>query len=336
MRVKTSPPATGELWTVILAAGEGRRLHSLSVAPDGRTIPKQFCSFCSDSSLLARTLERAQRLSRPERILAVVLDDHRNWWRDELSGLPDENVIVQPCNRGTAAGLLLPTLHIMQRDREATMVVLPSDHDVVDESTLLAQFDRAVMDVHASPEHVVVLGMTPDEADGGYGWIVPGTGGAGLTLPVKRFVEKPAPALARQLMQAGAAWSSFLLVSRVETLLGLFERSLPSLLQMFFYALMRCSEQDAKECLNEMYRSIPTRDFSREVLEPNARMLRLLRVPDIGWSDLGTPERLRRALWRRSLEQPGSAPDPWEGLAPKSVSRPGRCLKLDSALEQSG
>jgi mannose-1-phosphate guanylyltransferase len=321
---------------VILAAGEGRRLHSLSVAPDGRTIPKQFCSFCSDRSLLARTLERARRLSQPERILVVVLDDHRHWWRNELSGIPDDNIIVQPCNRGTAAGLLLPALRIMQRDRNATVVVLPSDHDVIDESALLAEFDRAVMDVHRSPEHVVVLGMTPDEADGGYGWIVPGRGETGSTLPVVRFVEKPAPALARHLMKVGAAWSSFLLVSRVEALLGLFERSLPSLLQMFFFALMRASEKEARESLNEMYRCIPTRDFSHEVLEPNARMLRLLRVPDIGWSDLGTPERLRRALWRRSLEQPLKAPDPWEGLAPRPDRRPDRCLALDTALEQTG
>ena len=89
------------------------------------------------------------------------------------------------------------------------------------------------------------------------------------------------------------------------------------------------------ESLGEMYRCIPTRDFSREVLEPNAKLLRMLRVPDIGWSDLGTPKRLRRALWRRGLAPPEATPDPWAGLAPPTSAPKGR-MALETSLTAAG
>src|SRR5574341_1084165 len=92
-------------WAIVLAAGDGTRLRELT-----GDVPKQFCRLAGERSLLALALARAGRVAARERTLVVVAERHRRWWAGELAGHPAENVLVQPENRGTAAGILLPLL----------------------------------------------------------------------------------------------------------------------------------------------------------------------------------------------------------------------------------
>jgi len=81
-------------------------------------VPKQFCSLRGGASLLDEALARGEAVTSRSRVLAVVAGCHRRWWEGALRSLPPDNVIVQPENKGTAAGLLLPLLHIVTRDPE--------------------------------------------------------------------------------------------------------------------------------------------------------------------------------------------------------------------------
>jgi len=284
------PRDDGRTWVVILAGGQGERLADLTCGPDGRPVPKQFCSFDGRRSLLATTLERAGRVAPAERQLAVVAAEHEPWWRPELARLPRANVLSQPVPRGTAAALLLAALHVARLDPGAQLTVLPSDHYVADERVLARALRLAAAASRLHAGRPVLLGIEPEQPDSGYGWIVPGNE-LEPTRRIRAFVEKPAPARAVALMEQGAVWSSFMLTSAVRPLLNCYDRALPALLAAFRQGLGGPARPDA-EALRRTYARVPSFDFSRHVLETCPDEARVLPVPWCGWSDLGTPERV--------------------------------------------
>jgi mannose-1-phosphate guanylyltransferase len=114
---------------------------------------------------------------------------------------------------------------------------------------------------------------------------------------VERFVEKPSTADAAALAERGALWNSFVFAARGETLLTLYVRRQPALLDdMVGVVLSRRPAADRAEALRDLYARLESRDFSRDVLEGNESALVVLRAPACGWTDLGTPERLERCL----------------------------------------
>jgi mannose-1-phosphate guanylyltransferase len=288
-----SNPSQNQNWAVVLAAGDGTRLRELT-RRGGVDTPKQFCSLRGGRSLLGDALARAARIAPKKRILVVVAEQHRRFFEPELAALPRENVIVQPSNRGTAAGILLPLLAVLERDPEARIAFLPSDHFVAREVVIEAAL-RFALDALDEPEAgLTLLGITPDAPESGYGWIVP-RASERLLRPVERFVEKPPPALAAELFAHGALWNSFLFAAKGATLRALFAARLPELLGAFEATFTSAPETRAAR-FEQLYAALEARDFSREILQECTRELRLEQVPPCGWTDLGTPERVAACL----------------------------------------
>jgi mannose-1-phosphate guanylyltransferase len=131
-------------WALVLAAGDGRRLSELTTDTTGRSVPKQYCTLGGGPSLLQAAINRGRSFVEADHVSVIVAAAHRRWWWRALRDLPARNVIVQPSNRGTANGILLQLLHLEQADPAAEVVLLPSDHLVIDESVLAAAVQRAV------------------------------------------------------------------------------------------------------------------------------------------------------------------------------------------------
>jgi mannose-1-phosphate guanylyltransferase len=287
-------PAFHSHWTIVLAAGDGSRLAALTYGHAGETVPKQFCSLRGDRTLLGDALARARATTPAERVIVVVAEKHRPYWCGELDGLPPENVLVQPANRGTAAGLLLPLLAVLERDPHACVAILPSDHHVREEAVLRIALLLALQYAERHAGQVCLLGISPDSADAEYGWILPRDHCSTLSR-VERFVEKPGTELAGFLMQQGALWNSFLLAGSGRALLALYERALPALLATLSGAL-RVPLEVRDEELRRVYETLSPADFSRDVLQGSEPELRVLAVPACGWTDLGTPRRVAQCL----------------------------------------
>lgn len=294
---------TGSDWAIVLAGGSGNRLRSLTTDPAGNPVPKQYCSLLGGPSLLAQALQRARRLLPPSRILVVVAAEHAAWWRGELAELPAQNILVQPRNRGTAAGLLLPLAEILRRDPDARVLSLPSDHHVRDEALLQRALGRALAALRVDGSAALLLGVAPEGPDPEYGYIVPGVG-SGSMPRVAAFVEKPGVAEARELLARGALWNSFLLAARAATLWQLCASHAPELTAAFEGLRGRGAAADLD--LAQLYATLAEVDFSRGVLQRAAAALRVLRVPACGWTDLGTPERLAECV--RELALAGQSP----------------------------
>lgn len=298
------------IWVLLLAAGEGNRVKDLTRDRWGLPAPKQYSLIGGRSTLLEATLERARKIAPPERIVAIVARQHRQWWLSELADLPAQNVIAQPENRGTAAGILLPLVRITRRDPNARLVILPSDHGVASEETL----HRAVIEALACAPHsnseIVLLGVQPKGPETGYGWIVPHPQEHGGLRSVAYFREKPDAASAASLRTQGGLLNSFILISGGRFLLDLFKTDLPQLWRAFQPVIG--NEQNPLSMdldLTHLYHSIPTLDFSKDILEHVADKLWVYPVPACGWLDLGTPERLTGHLIAQG-QPPGDDPAP--------------------------
>ncbi len=286
------------VWPIILAGGEGSRLASLTADDTGVVVPKQYCSFRGTRSLFGLARQRAERIGAVSRVVAVVAAAHREWWSPEVAGLSADNVLVQPCNRGTACGLLLPLLHVVLRDPEAVVVVLPSDHFIAEEGEFERSLVTALHRVLERRHGLVLLGVTPDEPEYEYGWIRPGRAADDAVHDVESFVEKPPPHLGEELLRSGALWNSFVIVGRASSLVELFERTLPWLTRLFRLAVSDGEAADTWETLPFLYDHLPDLDFSRAVLENAGGALRVLPVPPCGWADLGTPRRVAACVQR--------------------------------------
>lgn len=282
-----------ELWSIVLAAGEGVRLQQVTRSDDGQNVPKQYCSINGGPSLLRQAIARSLALTTIERTTVVVAQSHRRFWDAELADLPRPNVIVQPCNRGTACGLLLPLLSILDRDPGAVVLVLPSDHVVIDERVLCRSAERAAQEIREDDRcGVVLLGVEPQTAETGYGWVLPATQVGSESWSVEEFIEKPDRETTKDLMRRGALWNSFMFLARGSALLALFESVLPWLVGMFIDRVGTMKGEVSEPSIEDWFELLPTVDFSERVLQQRSEHLRVVQVPPCGWSDVGTPERV--------------------------------------------
>lgn len=280
-------------WVIVLAGGDGARVRALTRDSGGTRIPKQFYAPRGGSSMVRWALDRARALVPADRVVAVVASQHRSWWAKQLDDCPPGNIVVQPENRGTAVGLLLPVLEIMRRDPQARLLVLPSDHHVRDEGRLRGALLRAARAVQSGDHPVVLLGMVPEACETGYGWIVPEDAGSpDRVWRVADFTEKPDADAARALLGRGGVLNSFIMAATGQALVQLYDETIPGLVERF--SIWRDFAGGAWDGLRALYEDLPAYDFSRAVLQNSCRRLSALAVPDCGWIDLGTPDRLQR------------------------------------------
>jgi mannose-1-phosphate guanylyltransferase len=295
-------------WAVVLAAGDGMRLAALTRDRTGNAVPKQFCSLKGSHSLISETFQRARRVVSPDRACAVVAENHQRYWHSSLANLPSSNVIVQPKNRGTAIGVLLSVLSILELDPFARILFLPADHYVRDECALARSLREAVALLVHNPDKLILVGMEPDSADPELGYIMPGAAlGDGSQL-VSTYIEKPEPGLARELFAAGALWNSFIFAVSGSALLGLMRRRLGSVVKVVEATFAQQPRgRSRRNTLARLYEALPSTDFSRAIIHGAEASLRVLRAPACGWNDLGTPKRLAdiSALYHVQLSVPG-------------------------------
>ena len=291
---------------VVLAGGDGRRLETFVHRLRGDTLPKQYVTLYGAYSLLDRTFKRVERLIPPDRIMTVVSREHLRYDDAcrQLARRPKGTVIVQPQNKDTAPGLLLPLAYLRKRSAQALVAVFPSDHYVTNDRALMEHVETAFRTVECHPDVMVLLGVRPDNPENDYGYVLPGSSMAGDERSdvrmVSRFVEKPSRRLAKNLAQRGALWNTSIFVFRLQTLLDLMWCTAPVLALAFTEIAEAISTPREHEVIDAVYQTLPPVNFSRGVLESVSEMLpshlAVLRVDDGSWSDWGVERRILRDL----------------------------------------
>jgi mannose-1-phosphate guanylyltransferase len=288
-----------QLWGIVLAAGEGTRVREfLQQLCGGRGI-KQFCVITGQRSLLQHTLARVERLIPRERILVVVSQDHRAEVQQQLAQWPAHNIVFQPANRDTGPGILLALAQVTHRDPQAIVAVFPSDHFIIDEERFMATVTQAVGEVRRFPREPLLLGMTPDRTEEGYGWIESAAAGVGReSRAVRKFWGRPVLTEARALLARGALWNTFVFVVQTTTLWWMFRQTTPDLYHTFEMIRVMQNSSHAALFTTHAYETLRALNFFSGVCEPVASWFRVLPVPECGWSDWDCQERILTSLRR--------------------------------------
>ena len=283
-------------WAVILAGGDGTRLQSMTRVITGDNRPKQFVPVIGGPTLLDQTRRRVALSVMPGRTFIVVTQKHRQFYHSLAHQMSPGLLLQQPNNKGTAPAILYALLRVATKSPKAIVALFPSDHYFADDEEFMSHIDTAFDATQTQPETVTLLGITPATPEKEYGWIEPQRSVLGSAVRsitrVSRFWEKPSATLAASLMERGCLWNSFVMVGCVDALLRMTRAALPEL-YADFAALAPAFETTA---LTKLYSRINDTNFSQEVLAQRPQDLAVMRVGEVGWSDLGEPSRVLATL----------------------------------------
>jgi mannose-1-phosphate guanylyltransferase len=225
-----TPPLPGHLWAVLLAGGDGIPLRDLTVRIVGDDHPKQFCPIVGAGSLLRQTRARFDPLFSGDRQVFVVSYAHERYHSKELADAKDSLVIAQPMNRGTALGIIVALVQVMQADPDAIVGFFACDHHYSDDESFRSIVRSATSSAEQFPGSLVIVWAEAEYAETEYGWIEPGLAvletQAKPLCRVNRFWEKPALPQARALLQSGCLWNTFVTIGRAATFFELVFRGL--------------------------------------------------------------------------------------------------------------
>jgi mannose-1-phosphate guanylyltransferase/mannose-6-phosphate isomerase len=299
---------------VILCGGSGTRLWPLS-----RTgFPKQFLCLNGNESLFQQAAQRLAALGNDIiQVAAPVIvsgEDHRFLVSEQLRevGIALGTVLLEPTGRNTAPALTLAALAAVQNGQDPVLVVTPADQTI----SKPAAFNAAVQQAIAQAEHdnIVILGVTPDKPETGYGYIrtdqssrepsdaMPSQSKSAPPsanpLQVKGFVEKPNQATAETyIKEGGYYWNAGLFVLKASVWLAAIDKFAPAILQA------TCTAWDARktDCTfvrpgQAEFEAIPSESVDYAVLEHcHGSAFTIKMVPlDAGWNDLGAWD----AVWQ--------------------------------------
>lgn len=295
-------PTKQNVWSIVLAGGEGERVKPLVLRWLGRHRPKQYCTFVGTRSMFQHTVDRAIRIAAAERTVVVAADHHRSYTGDQLNKRLIGKLIHQPINRDTAAGIFLPLSYVRARDPQALVVIQPSDHFIYPESRFLTMIRQAVAAAHDSSDHLLLLGVQPDRLETEYGWIQRGTrlsGSPGYPVhAVTSFLEKPDPAQADAALQAGGLWNTLVLTATVETLWKTGWACFPNMMPLFEHVTESWETPNESAAIADVYRQMPAHNFSSQLLQRLPDRVAVMELTNVLWSDWGKPERIAETIRR--------------------------------------
>ena len=288
------------LWSIVLAGGEGERTRPFIEQWLGYPLPKQYCTFVGRRSMLQHTLDRAKQVTASAQRVTVVAKHHRQYAWTHTDQESDGQIILQPQNRDTAAGIFLPLTYIRAQNPHATVAIFPADHFVFPEDRFVETVEQAIKATDVFQDRVLLLGARPTCLELEYGWIEPsgplGWVRGSVVRHVHAFHEKPDTLQGLAALSHGALWNTFIMTAKVETLWKLGWNCIPEVMEQFqiLEAAIGTSQEGAT--LDAIYHDMPKRNFSSDLLATSPESIGVIELKDVLWSDWGQPYRIADTL----------------------------------------
>jgi mannose-1-phosphate guanylyltransferase len=281
-------------YAVIMAGGGGTRLWPLS----RQSRPKQMLSLFDERTLFQTSVERLSPLFECGKIFVVTVEEQAKELQAQCPDIPKENFILEPMPRGTASVVGLAAVAIRQRDPQAVMAILTSDHYIGNEEAFRQVLEEAGK--VALQDYLVTLGITPTFAATGYGYIERSERLEGLTdreiYRVKRFTEKPDQDQARIMLEDGDHyWNSGMFVWKVERILREFNLQMPALASGLARVSQAWNQADQQSVLKEVWKQLNAETIDYGIME-GAQQVAIIPAADLKWSDVGSWDSLFEVL----------------------------------------
>lgn len=275
------------LYAVILAGGTGTRFWPVS----RKANPKQFLKITGQATLLQETLARISPRIQGRHIYIVTNAAYRRAIQSQSAryNVPKANILLEPEGKNTAPAICWAAARIHASDPDAVMVVLPSDHLILNRKKFLAVLTEAL---HlAGQDFLVTLGIVPTRPETGYGYLKTTRTKlrSRVIQRVARFTEKPSLAKARGFVKKkNYYWNSGMFVWKSAVILDAFRDFLPEV-----YRSIGTKASGAQ--VRKVWRQLPSISVDYGILE-KAKNVAAVPAPGIQWSDLGSWESLAEVL----------------------------------------
>ncbi|MBE7640588.1 mannose-1-phosphate guanylyltransferase [Salegentibacter sp. BLCTC] len=217
-------------YAVIMAGGVGSRFWPVSK----QTNPKQFQDILgSGRTLIQSTFDRLQKFIPVANIYILTNSSYSEIVKEQLPGIKDEQIVLEPVMRNTAPCILLAAMKIHKKDAAAKMLVAPSDHWIQTEEQFQKDMELAFFEA-GSNDKIITFGIPPTFPNTGYGYIQYNPATSNEVYKVTRFTEKPDFQTAQQFVSSGEyLWNSGIFVWKAKSILKKFQKFLPQMYQLF-------------------------------------------------------------------------------------------------------
>ncbi|MEX0084427.1 mannose-1-phosphate guanylyltransferase/mannose-6-phosphate isomerase [Clostridium butyricum] len=272
---------------VIMAGGKGERFWPKS----RKSLPKQFLSLTDDGkTMIQLTIERLKKIVDIDDVYIVTNKDYRDFVIEQINGIPEENILLEPMAKNTAPCIGLAAMHIKKKYKDAVMVVLPSDHLIKYNEIYIDTLKEAV-EVAEEDKNLITIGITPSYPETGYGYINFGRDENDIErnnlYRVKRFVEKPNLDTAKEYLASGRyLWNSGMFVWKSSTILENFQKLMPDMYEGLNKIYETIGSDEEESILQREFAKFKGESIDYGIME---RAGNIYTIPgSFGWDDVGS------------------------------------------------
>jgi len=276
-------------YPVILAGGRGTRFWPLS----RKKRAKQLLALDGKQTMIQQTVARLASLAPTKKYWIIANDDLRPTILRQLPKLPKTQVLAEPVGRNTAPAVGLAAFLLLRQDPDAVIGMFPSDHVITDEKRYRETLERGI-ELAAAGANIVVLGIRPNRAETGYGYIEAGGLYQGDALRVRRFTEKPNADTAAEFVAAGNYfWNSGMFLCSARTVADALREHLPKTAPILEEIASKFGTSKFVATFRKLYPKCENISVDYAVLEPRSAKgdqdSNIFCLPaDFGWNDLGS------------------------------------------------
>ncbi len=276
-------------YPVILAGGRGTRFWPLS----RKKRAKQLLALDGKQTMIQQTVARLLPLAPAKKFWIITNEDLQSAIAKQLPKLPKAQVLAEPAGRNTAPAIGLAAFLLLREDPDAVIGLFPSDHVIADEQRYRETLERGI-ELAAAGANIVVLGIRPNRAETGYGYIETGGLFHGDALRVRRFTEKPNAERAAEFVAAGSYfWNSGMFLWSAQTLVEALREHLPKTASLLEKIAETYGTRKFATTFKRLYPQCENISVDYAVLEPRSAKGEqagniFCLLADFGWNDLGS------------------------------------------------
>ncbi|MEP0861560.1 MAG: NTP transferase domain-containing protein [Ignavibacterium sp.] len=273
------------IYAVIMAGGVGSRFWPRSK----KALPKQLLKIFGDSTMIQATVERIDDLIDRKKIFIITNEIQAPEVKNQLKDIPEENIIVEPFGRNTAAAIGLASIIIKAKDPEAVTIVLPADHIIKEEEIFRNTLHNAAKFAFEK-RALVTIGIHPTRPETGYGYIqIDDKKIQDNIYKVLTFAEKPNYATAVRFLESGDfLWNSGMFIWRVDTVLEEIRTYMPDLFEGLVEIENHLNKKDFHDVLVKTYGQMKKISIDYGIMEKSTKVY--LTKGFFTWSDVGSWE----------------------------------------------